>query len=251
MITIESSHGDTPSVEIQGKEASAARWPLSGRNRHHQARRDGPSLSGQSRLHLAHWQHEGGDQSERQHPVRWTPLGRRALMPSSVVVRDCGHRGKVSRKAVVLALVALLGGCKSDTVWTTSDLVPQVRLIIDSPDARYLISEQEKNDAAELQWLEKPRKHDEQLRGVENRRQHPEQYAPTLSSFNEAMEAAPGFLVRGGDLCQTIERSRARCSSEPLSTFVYVKVRLTNGSDRGRQGWACEARDVFSTSPFF
>jgi hypothetical protein len=154
-------------------------------------------------------------------------------------------------KVVALAAIVLLTGCKSDPVWTTSNLVPEVRLISDSPDVRLLISEQEKSDAAELNWLRKSRTHDERAHGVEDRRRHPERYVPTLRAFIEAMAAKPGFVVRGGDACRLVERSHARCTPDPLDTFAYVKVRISEGRHRGQEGWACEVTDVSPTTPKF
>ena len=156
-----------------------------------------------------------------------------------------------SWRTVGFAALVLLAGCKSDPVWTSSTLVPEVRLISDSPDVRLLILEQENRDAGELHWLQEPRNHDERVHGVEDRRRHPERYAPTLRSFIEAMAAKPGFAVHGGDACRLVERSHARCTPDPLDTFAYVKVRFTEGRNRGQEGWACEVRDVVSTTPKF
>ncbi len=157
----------------------------------------------------------------------------------------------ISWKIVELVAIVLLAGCKSDPVWTTSSLVSEVRLISDSPDVRLLISEQEKSDAAELHWLRESRTHEERVRGVEDRRRHPERYAPTLRSFIDAMAAMPGFAVRGGDSCRLVERSQARCTPDRLDTFSYVKVRIIQGYNRGQEGWACEVRDVSPTTAFF
>jgi len=154
-------------------------------------------------------------------------------------------------KIVDLTAIILLAACKSDPVWTTSNLVPEVRLISDSPDVRLLISRQEKSDAAELHWLRESRTHDERVHGVEDRRRHPERYAPTLRSFIDAMAAKPGVAVRGGNACRLLERSQARCTPDPLDTFAYVKVRITEGHERGQEGWVCEVRDVVSTTPKF
>jgi hypothetical protein len=154
-------------------------------------------------------------------------------------------------KTVGLAVIILLAGCNADPVWTTSNLVPEVQLISDSPDVQLLILAQEKSDAPELRWLKESRSHDERVRGVQDRRQHPERYAPTLLSFLEAMAAKPAFAVRGGTTCRLVERSQARCTPDPLDTHAYVKVRITEGPKRGQQGWACEVRDVVLTTPKF
>jgi len=137
------------------------------------------------------------------------------------------------------------------SLWTTSNLVPEVRLISDTPDVRLLILEQEKSDAAELRWLKELRAHDERVLGVQDRRRHPERYAPTLLSFTEAMAAKPGFAVRGSTMCRLLKRSQARCTPDPLDTYAYLKVLIAEGPKKGEQGWACEVRDVASTTSKF
>jgi hypothetical protein len=157
--------------------------------------------------------------------------------------RDVGRFGK----AVGFAVPILLAGCSSDPVWITSNLVPEVQIISDSPEVQLLILAQEKSDATELSWLKKSQAHDERARGVQDRRRDPGRYAPTLLSFLEAMAAKPSLPVRGGTRCRLLERSQARCTPNPLDTRAYVKVRITEGPERGQQGWACEVRDVVST----
>ncbi len=141
----------------------------------------------------------------------------------------------------------LLAGCNSGPVWVTSNLVPEVQLISDSPEVQRLILAQEKSDATELRWLKESQAHDERVRGVQDRRRNPGRYAPTLLSFLESMAAMPAFPVRGGTTCRLLERSQARCTPNPLDTHAYVKVRITGGPERGEQGWACEVRDVVPT----
>ena len=61
---------------------------------------------------------------------------------------------KLSRGLFGLAIIVYLAGCKSDPIWTTSNLVSEVRIISDSADVRQLISHQEIADASELHWLQ-------------------------------------------------------------------------------------------------
>jgi hypothetical protein len=153
---------------------------------------------------------------------------------------------------MIAALMIILAGCKWDPSndWETSNFVPEVRLISDSPEVRLLIEEQEKSDAAELEWLKAKQPRDERVRGVEDRRRNPERYAPTLRPFIAAMAAKPSFGVRGGTSCRIVERSHARCTSLPLDTLMYVKVRIMRGPNHGQEGWACEGRDVVPTAPY-
>jgi hypothetical protein len=150
-----------------------------------------------------------------------------------------------------LAAAFLLAGCNSDQPWVTSNLTLETRLISDSPAVRLLISEQEKNDAAELRWLRGSHSRDELVRGGKDRSLHPERYAPTLGTFLDAMAAKPGFSVRGGTLCRLLATSHARCTPYRFDTLVYVKLRIIEGPERGQEGWACAGVEVFSTTPGF
>lgn len=172
-------------------------------------------------------------------------------MLACLVVSRVRQRVGIYPRIIGFAAIVFLAGCKSDPVWTTSTLVPEVRLVSDSPDVRLLIFEQENRDAGELHWLQETRNHDERVHGIEERRRNPERYAPALRSFIEAMAAKPSFAVRGGDACRLVQRSHARCTPDPLDTFAYVKVQMTKGRNKGLEGWACEVRDVVSTAPFF
>ena len=178
-------------------------------------------------------------------------VGIRTGMLACLVVSHFGRNVGISSKIIGFAVIVLVTGCKSDPVWTTSSEVSKVRLISDSPDMPLLISAQKKSDAAELRWLQESRAHDERVRGVKDRRRHPELYAPTLLTFIETMATKPGFAVRGGSACRLVERSHARCAPDPLDTYAFVKVHITKGPNRGQEGWACEVRDVVSTTPKF
>ena len=156
---------------------------------------------------------------------------------------------RVSWLANSFALMLLLTGCSSRQVWVTSNLTRDVRIVSDSSDVRRLISTQERNDAPELRWLRGSQRREERIRGVNDRKSHPERYAPTMRLFLDAMAARPSFKIPGGTTCRLMELSQARCTPGPLDTLVYVKVRITEGSKRGEEGWACAGIDVFSTTP--
>jgi hypothetical protein len=139
----------------------------------------------------------------------------------------------------------LLVGCNRDRLWVASNLVPEVQIISDSADVRLLVSLQERNDAAELRWLE----------GLEprgEREPNSEQAdAQVLERVLDNMAAKPGFSVRGGTSCRLLETSQARCSRYRRATRTYVKVQIVDGPKRGQEGWACGGIDVFSTTPGF
>jgi hypothetical protein len=134
---------------------------------------------------------------------------------------------RVPRLANSFALMLLLTGCSSSQVWVTSNLTRDVRIVSDSSDVGRLISTQERNDAPELRRLHGSQQGDERVRGVNDRKSHPERYAPTMRLFLDAMAARPSFSVPRGTTCRVLETSQARCTPGPLDTLVYVKVRIT------------------------
>jgi hypothetical protein len=148
-----------------------------------------------------------------------------------------------------VGLVLLLTGCSSDRVWVTSDLTPNVRVIADGADVRLLISMQEKNDAAKLRWLRGSQPREERVRGVEDRRLHPERYAVTLHPFLDAMAAKPGLSVPGGTKCRLLVVSQARCTPDRLDTFTYVKVQIKGGRCAGRRAGHARASTYFPQRP--
>jgi len=155
-----------------------------------------------------------------------------------------------ARSPIGFVALVLLASCRPDPAppWITSNLESEIRLIPDTPEVRLLISAEEKLDAPEIRWLKGSQPHDERVSGVNERRQHPERYAPTLKQFTTAMESKRNISVPGGTLCRVVERSDARCTALPLDTFAYVKIRIIEGPKRGQEGWVCELRDVFGTT---
>jgi hypothetical protein len=129
-------------------------------------------------------------------------------------------------------------------------LEPEVRLIPDTPDVRALLSSEEKIDAPELGWLKGSQSHDERVRGVDARRRHPEQYAPSLAQFTKVMDSKRTISVPGGTLCRIVQRSEARCTLYAFDTLTFVKIRIVDGKKRGQEAWACEGRDVFATASY-
>ncbi len=62
--------------------------------------------------------------------------------------------------------------------------------------------------------------------------------------FLEAMAKMPGFLVPYRSQCEVVERSRAACGP-PLYNELFVKVRITTGPMRGKEGWVCSRHEGF------
>jgi hypothetical protein len=111
-----------------------------------------------------------------------------------------------------------------------------VRVASDSAEIRRLISEAETRDA---QWEPLSRPSVDR----EGRKRFDTEYMPERRRLLDSMDQAPGFYVSGGSYCRILEKSRAQC--EPQATFyssTYVKVRISTGTARAKEGWVCEGR---------
>ena len=159
------------------------------------------------------------------------------------------YSGIRSQLAGCALLFASLVACNPAQPWVTSELVPEVRLVSDSPRVRQLIITQAESDSSEVAWLRDfAMPHEERVRGVSQRRRDPKRFAPTLTAFIDRMKAQPGFLVPGHSRCDLLERSGARCIPDRLQLDFYVRVRVSEGPNRGREGWICEGVHLVSTT---
>jgi hypothetical protein len=72
---------------------------------------------------------------------------------------------------------------------------------------------------------------------------HPDRYTVERNELLTAMARQPGFEVTGEQYFRGIDQSDAGCAKEPTTSSNFVLVRITTGSLKGREGWACN-RDV-------
>ena len=56
--------------------------------------------------------------------------------------------------------------------------------------------------------------------------------------FLDAMAGDPSVAVGGGVNCRLLERSSVKCEGSQFDN-VFVKIRVTNGPQRGSIGWVC------------
>jgi hypothetical protein len=68
-------------------------------------------------------------------------------------------------------------------------------------------------------------------------------YMPLRHSLIDAMDRATGFGVAGGSYCRILERSHAQCeSAAAFYSTTYVKIRVTTGASKGKEGWVCQGK---------
>lgn len=89
-------------------------------------------------------------------------------------------------------------------------------MIIDSPEVRRLIAREETQEFPVVEFI-------------------------------AALAAQPSNLVAQNSYVQVLERSRASCARDPRVTDVYVRVRITSGPSRGKEGWLCQDKDFSPT----
>ena len=122
----------------------------------------------------------------------------------------------------------------------------EVRLVIDSLNARRLVTLEETNSRDEIPTGEAlSRKYGPA--GIAERRIHPELYFPMHVRFVNAMKHQPSLQIRAKSYARLLESSTARCEVDPSLSANWVKVRITTGPERGREGLLCFPSDVYWT----
>lgn len=118
----------------------------------------------------------------------------------------------------------------------------ETRLVADSPEVRRLLSEaanrEEKTKRLRLQLPE-----DRFTRMRLDMEIHPERYMSDRNALFAAMARRPSVTVIGQQYFRCLETSPAGCANDPSTTSNYLRARVTTGSSKGAEGWAC-SRDV-------
>ncbi len=106
----------------------------------------------------------------------------------------------------------------------------RIRLVVDSPEVRQLIVNQEAEIASE---------------DLQDESRQPEKYMPRRLAFIASMDRQPFIMVVAqNSYCRFLKQTRASCSKNPFSDGSYMKVRITTGPSKGQEGWSCMSEDV-------
>src|SRR5579884_1287388 len=132
-------------------------------------------------------------------------------------------------------------------LFRTADAVPiggrlktPMKVIIDGPEVRKLIREEEARQDNIDQRFRGIHSRDE-LRQLEKEWSlHPDRQSPGHKEFVKAMEQAPCIKVPGKTRARVLEFSKARCLPDDFSTITFVRmVILGRQPPAGTEGWVC------------
>jgi hypothetical protein len=115
-----------------------------------------------------------------------------------------------------------------------------VTLITDSPEVRRMLAEEDAREEEVSRFWREPHTREEGIAHIRDMASHPDQYPPGRTEFLKAMSQMSGISVAGTSYCDLVERSKSKCGRLPIETAVYMLVRVTTGSSKGKQGWICE-----------
>ncbi len=138
-----------------------------------------------------------------------------------------------------------------------TDRTRSVRLILDSVEVQHLISRQESLSSRDRQEIDRYTQDVLRLAPecmhpgdtcprLEELEKNGARYIPERVAFLDAMATEPGFSVPPNSYCRVVQRSPARCTKNPHYTPTFVKVRITTGPSKGKEGWGCEGDGVFT-----
>ena len=68
----------------------------------------------------------------------------------------------------------------------------------------------------------------------------PDHYSPGRKEFLLAMARQSGVLVPGNSYVRLLQSSGVRCNLDTTFSTTFIKVRITSGPLKGREGWVCE-----------
>jgi hypothetical protein len=116
-----------------------------------------------------------------------------------------------------------------------------IRTVVDSPEIRQLISQEEKRqDEADRFLYRENVSREEKLRRFRDLLAHPDQMLPGHRDFLYAMAKAPSLTIPGKTRARVLEESKARCLPDGVSTITFVRF-IINGKKPpgGTEVWLC------------
>lgn len=117
-----------------------------------------------------------------------------------------------------------------------------IRLVLDSDEIQRLVAQQ---SAFEPQ--ERIEVHRHFAAGSPSTEREIEKFIPERITFLKTMGRAPTVAVPAKSYCRVLQRSNAVCSPRPIENPTYIRVRITSGPLKGREGWGCEGDGLFRT----
>jgi hypothetical protein len=155
----------------------------------------------------------------------------------------------VARWIGVWAIGAVLLNAQPPMTMTFPGSKQPITVVIDSPEIRRLIGDQEKAQAEiDRFWRGRPR--EENLQHIRHLMEHPEDIPPSRKELLDATANAPTLTVQRKTHAKVLEMSKARCLPDGLSTTTFVRVLLDGKNPPGgTEVWVCINATEFDNVP--
>jgi hypothetical protein len=101
----------------------------------------------------------------------------------------------------------------------------------------------------ERENFQKGRTKEEQIQLMVEADRHPERYLTDRIRLIDSIGQQPGLLVTGQQYFRLLEQSDVGCDLSLIHSANYVRVRVTTGPLKEREGWSCDL-DVQPTGAF-
>jgi len=123
---------------------------------------------------------------------------------------------------------------------------PPTSVVVDSPDVRKLISEEETRQDQEDHFYRERHTKEEKLQHADDLIKHADQVLPGHKDFVEAMAKVPAITVPGKARGKVLQISKARCLPDGTSTVTFIRVVVIGKKPPGQsEVWVCENPSAF------
>jgi len=146
----------------------------------------------------------------------------------------------VNLKVLLLAFTA--GGATLSAQWSLSisRTSEPTKVVIDSPEIRRLVSDQEGRQAEVDRFWREGHTSEEKNQRIRDMAKQPDYFPPGRKEFLEAMASAPSLTVPGKTRAKVVEISKARCLSDAFSTITFIRVLISGKKPPGgTEVWLC------------
>jgi len=150
--------------------------------------------------------------------------------------------GNEIRALIAVTCLVILGGC--EMLNPDRQLITRAggktHLAEDSPEVERLLSGQKARDSEmETFWHGKHSQDDtsERFRVMAT---DPDRYSPGRREFLLAVSQQSNVTVPEQSYVRLLRHSGVRCNLNATYTTTFIKVRITSGALRDREGWVCE-----------
>ncbi len=159
---------------------------------------------------------------------------------------------------MVARRMALMGGCAAGAVLLNAESPmtmtfpgskQPITVVIDSPEIRRLIGDQEKAQAEEDRFWREPHTREAGTQRISDMINHPYDFPSGREEFLDAMAKAPALTVERKTHAKVLEVSKARCLPG-VTTTTFVRVSLDGKKPpSGTEVWVCLSATAFDGMP--